>query len=64
MKKQYNCHQKDIRNYKIGDQIWLETVNLKTKQPTKKLDNKQVGPFMTLEKVSELAYKLKIPPGL
>jgi hypothetical protein len=48
----------------MGDQVWLEATNLKIKQPTKKLDNKQVGPFMILEKVSKLAYKLKIPPSL
>jgi hypothetical protein len=47
----------------MGDQVWLEATNLKTKRPTKKLDDKRVSPFMILEKVGESAYKLKIPPS-
>jgi hypothetical protein len=61
MKKQYDHHRQDTRDYNIRDQVWLEATNPKSKRPTKKLDDKQVGPFTILEKVSELAYKLKIP---
>jgi hypothetical protein len=63
MKQQYNQHRKDTREYNIGDQVWLEATNLKTKRPTKKLDDKQVGPFTILKKIGESAYKLKIPPS-
>jgi Chromo (CHRromatin Organisation MOdifier) domain len=63
MKKQYDCHRQDKRDYNIGDQVWLEATNLKTKRPTKKFDDKRIGPFMILEKVGESADKLKIPPS-
>jgi hypothetical protein len=63
MKKQYDHYRQDKRDYNIGDQVWLEATNLKTKRPTKKFDDKQVGPFTILEKISELAYKLKILPS-
>ena len=41
--------------------MWLEGTNIKTDRPMKKLDNKQQGPFPIIEKVGELAYKLKLP---
>jgi Chromo (CHRromatin Organisation MOdifier) domain len=47
--------------YSIGDKVWLEATNLKTKRPTKKMDDKQVGPFKILKKVGAVAYKLKLP---
>jgi hypothetical protein len=31
MKKQYYHHQQDTQDYNIGDQVWLEVTNLKTK---------------------------------
>jgi hypothetical protein len=62
MKKQFDKHRQPPYKYSIGDKVWLEATNLKTKQPTKKMDDKQVGPFEILKKVSEVAYKLKFPP--
>ena len=41
--------------------MWLEGTNIKTDRLMKKLDNKQHGPFPIIEKVGELAYKLKLP---
>jgi Chromo (CHRromatin Organisation MOdifier) domain len=61
MKKQFNKYCQSPCQYSIGDKVWLEATNLKTKQPTKKMDDKQVGPFKILKKVSIAAYKLKLP---
>lgn len=44
--------------------VWLDTDNLKTKWPKKKLDYKRIGPFKIAKKVSTHAYKLKLPLGL
>ena len=39
-------HQKSIEGkYKVGDQVWLSTKNIKTERPSKKLDHKMVSPF-------------------
>jgi hypothetical protein len=40
MKKQFNKHRQSPREYSIRDKVWLEATNLKTKRPTKKMDDK------------------------
>ena len=37
-------HQKSVE-YKVGNNVWLSTKNIKTERPSKKLDHKMVGPF-------------------
>jgi len=48
--------------YKQGTMIWLEGVNLQTLYPTTKLAPKQYGPFPIKRVLSEVTYKLEIPP--
>src|SRR6202040_3280936 len=48
----------------IGDQVWLDARNIKTKQPSKKLDHKKLGPFPVTEKVSTHAYRLGLPHAM
>jgi hypothetical protein len=50
--------------FKVGDKVWLNARNIKTKRPTKKLDHKRLGPFKIIAKVSTHAYRLELPPGL
>jgi hypothetical protein len=47
--------------FQVGNKVWLNACNIKTKCPTKKLDAKKVGPFKILKKVSSHAYRLKLP---
>ena len=47
--------------FKVGDHVWLDTHNLMTEQPSKKLDYKRLGPFEIIKKIRDLAYKLKLP---
>ena len=51
----------DMPKFRVGSKVWLKTSNLKSDRPSKKLDYKYVGPFMILEQVNELAFKLKLP---
>ena len=47
--------------------MYLESTNLKTGRPTKKLDNKRFGPFKVKRKVGAASYELTIPanwPGI
>ena len=51
-----------IKNdFKPGDKVWLEATNLKSKRPSKKLDNKRYGPFEVEKKIGERSYQLKLP---
>ena len=46
--------------YKPGDLVLLEATNIKTKQPSKKLDNKRYGPFKVIKKEGLASYCLKL----
>ena len=50
--------------FKKGDKVFLSRQNLKTKRPSKKLDNLRVGPFEILEEIGTVNYKLQLPPGM
>ncbi|QRV77124.1 Transposon Tf2-1 polyprotein [Ceratobasidium sp. AG-Ba] len=49
------------REYKVGDKVWLVGWNITTRRPSKKLDNKKLGPFVISEKISSHAYRLELP---
>ncbi len=46
--------------YKVGDEVWLNTENVKTERPAKKLDDKFKGPFPVI-KVGTHTVTLKLP---
>ena len=50
MSKQANKYQNDI-DYGIGDMVFLNSKNIKTQRPSKKLDDKMLGPFKIDTKV-------------
>jgi hypothetical protein len=61
MKDNYDRHRSPSQNLQIGEHVWLEAINICTKRPMKKLDDKHWGPFLILEKVGGSAFKLDIP---
>ena len=58
--KYYN-HKHKPMTFTVRDKVLLSTKNLTTWRPTKKLDNKFVGPFKVIKAVGKLAYKLQLP---
>jgi len=56
------CDQKtkQERDVKISDMIMLNTKNIRTKRPTKKLVPKLYGHFEILEQWGELAYLVEL----
>ena len=61
MKRFYDKKRADTRNYKKGDRVWLEGSNITTMRPSKKLGEKQYGPFKVLTREGLMAYRLKLP---
>ena len=59
---QKRAHDKGVklRNYALGDKVWLNNKYIKTKQ-NQKLEAKFFGPFRVLYLAGKQAYKLELP---
>ena len=55
-----NVHKQNAPNYILSDEIWLDTRNMQTKRPSKKLSNKFDGPF-PIYSIDPHIYKLELP---
>jgi hypothetical protein len=51
----------NYKPYQIGDQVWLEASNLKTTHSTAKLAPRRYGPFIIINKISDVVYQLELP---
>jgi hypothetical protein len=63
MARFHDVHRGKATSFKVGDKVWLDSRNIKTTRPTKKLDDKWFGPFPIVKVISENAYKLKLTPA-
>jgi len=61
MAKYYDQRAFQQPDIKIGDKVMLNTKNVRSKRPSKKLSPKLYGPFQVLEKRGKSSYKLNIP---
>ena len=61
--KRFYDRKRRPEEYNVGDQVWLDTRNLTTDRPKKKLDHKRLGPFKITHKISNVVYKLELPPS-
>jgi hypothetical protein len=52
---------RDMPKYKEGDQVWLEGKNLWINQPTAKLAPRRHGPFIIVQVMSAVNYRLELP---
>ena len=57
----YNKKRKMAPQLKKGDKVYLLTKNLKSRRPTKKLDQVKVGPFFIEEARGPVNYRLRLP---
>src|SRR6266403_2578184 len=47
--------------YKLGQQVWLDTTHLKLPHQKAKLTPKRLGPFRIVKEISPVAYQLALP---
>ena len=55
-----NQSRAEAPRYKVGDEVWLDTRNITTERPAKKLDDKYKGPF-TVTRVGTHTVTLDLP---
>jgi hypothetical protein len=51
-------------DFKKGEKVYLLCRNIKTKQPSTKLDHQKLGPFKIKEQLGLVGYKLKLPKSM
>lgn len=60
----HDQHRLETPQFQPGQKVWLRADNVKTTRPTKKLDDRLLGPFEVEQRLSDLAYKLKLPSSM
>ena len=58
----HDLHRGKEVTFEVGDKVWLDSRNIKTTRPMKKLDDRWFGPFPITEVISKNAYRLKLTP--
>ena len=58
--KYYDAKHKPVE-FQPCDLVWLNSSNLSTSHPSKKLDWKHLGPFKVVKRIGLQAYKLELP---
>ena len=61
MKTQADKHHTEASNYKVGDRVWLSTMNLRLTHASKKLSERCIGPYIITKLVGNNAIELKLP---
>jgi hypothetical protein len=59
-KRYVDCHRRDL-SFAVRDQVWLESYNLSTDAPSKKLAAKRLGLYRVQKLVGPSSYQLDIP---
>ena len=63
-KLHYDRHVQHQPNFKVGEKNLVHHEHIATTAPSKKLSPKFLGPFSIIAKISDLVYRLKLPPTL
>lgn len=64
MKKFHDDWVDEAPSFVPGDKVFLERPDLRSSRPSHKLDWKRFGPFEVTQKISDTAYRLKLPASM
>ena len=62
--KHANRHRGTAPQHREGDLVWLDTRNLFTKRPCRKLENRRAGPYPVKKVISTHAVELVLPEDI
>jgi hypothetical protein len=54
--------ESNFKPFQVNDKVWLEGTNLNLPYLSKKLAPRRYGPFKVVAKISNVAYRLELPP--
>jgi hypothetical protein len=54
--------ESNFKPFQVNDRVWLEGTNLNLPYLTKKLTPRRFRPFRVVAKISDIAYRLELPP--
>ena len=60
----YNRRRTPAPTFKPGDKVWLDSSDIPTTRPSKKLSHPWIGPYPIIKAVPPMSYKLKLPTSL
>ena len=63
-KRYYDARHSEEPAIQVGDMVWLESTNIKTARPSQKLEHRRLGPYEVTHKISEVAFRLKLPSSM
>jgi hypothetical protein len=63
MKKFADRKRGPTPEFEIGDKVLLDASNFPSIRPSRKLGERRYGPFKIIEKLSDLNYRLELPPN-
>ena len=61
MQRYTDFNQGIAPEYKVGNKVWLSSKNLNVDRPSRKLTERQLGPFEVVKIISPNTIKLKLP---
>jgi len=64
MKRHVDTKRKIPPIFSAGEKVWLLRRNVKTTRPSDKLDHRRLGPFPIIERLSDVTYRLRLPPTM
>ncbi|KAF8760023.1 hypothetical protein RHS01_01856 [Rhizoctonia solani] len=50
--------------FEVGEEVWLDAKNVNLKTLSPKLTEQRLGPFKVMERISNRAYRLELPPTM
>ncbi|KAF8748806.1 hypothetical protein RHS01_10558 [Rhizoctonia solani] len=53
-----------LLEFEVGEEAWLDAKNVNLKTLSPKLTEQRLGPFKVIEKISNQAYQLELPPTM
>src|ERR1700684_1023606 len=64
MAKYYNRRRTPAPEYQPGDKVYLDTSDIHTTRPSRKLSHRRLSPFPVVKKVGNSATRLCLPPSM